>query len=138
MESLGPVPGSKLYLDMHSDEQLCWGYTAIMVLVQVLVFGRVQDNRGARRLAKAAKLEERERIKAEKMERLEEERRLALQEGNGYTTGAANKREVPTKPNGFSNGHVRELEVAIEDTKLEEESEDSSSIVETSEEEMII
>ena len=81
-ETLGPLPGSKPYLDMHADDQLCWGYTAVMVFVQVLAFGRVQDNRVQRKTAKAAKLE-RERVRKEKLQLLESERKLADKTTNG-------------------------------------------------------
>lgn len=49
LQLLGPVPGAPLYLDMHADQQLCWRYTAVMVVVQLLAIGRVKDNRGRRR-----------------------------------------------------------------------------------------
>jgi hypothetical protein len=49
LQALGPVPGSTPYLDMHADEQLCWRYTAVMVVVQLLAIGSVKDNRGRRR-----------------------------------------------------------------------------------------
>ncbi len=52
---------------MHADDQLCWKYTAIMVVAQLLVFGTVQDNRVRRKSAKAARLE-REKLNREKKE----------------------------------------------------------------------
>jgi hypothetical protein len=44
IESLGPVPGSTLYLDMHANDRLCWKYTALMVLVQLLVMWKMHKN----------------------------------------------------------------------------------------------
>jgi hypothetical protein len=49
LESLGPVPGSKPYFDMHANDQLCWHYTAFIVVVQLLAMGSVQDNRRKRK-----------------------------------------------------------------------------------------
>jgi hypothetical protein len=49
LESLGPVPGSKPYFDMHGNDQLCWHYTALMVVVQLLAIRSVQDNRRNRK-----------------------------------------------------------------------------------------
>ena len=57
MESLGPVPGTALCWDVHADDAFCWRYTAVMVLVQVLAFGRVSENRVQRRARRAAKRE---------------------------------------------------------------------------------
>jgi len=72
MESIGPVPGSTPYWDVHADDALCWRYTAIMVLVQVFAFGRVSDNRVARRERKAA-AKERRRLESEALIQTDEE-----------------------------------------------------------------
>jgi hypothetical protein len=61
VESLGPPGAMKPYFDVHSNEQLCWGYTFIMVLVQILAYGTVVDNRTRRKGAKDAARKERER-----------------------------------------------------------------------------
>ncbi|KAG9243375.1 hypothetical protein BJ878DRAFT_120662 [Calycina marina] len=66
-ESLGPVPGSKPFFDVHNNDQLCWGYTAVMVFVQALVFGKVQDNRIQRKAARVARTE-REKMSTYKMD----------------------------------------------------------------------
>ena len=49
LEGLGPLPGSTLYFDMHANDKLCWKYTTLMVIVQILVVWKVQENRGKER-----------------------------------------------------------------------------------------
>jgi len=57
-------------MDMHDDDQLCWKYTAVMVVVQLFAFGRVSEKRGQRKARKAARLEkERLKEKSEKSEK---------------------------------------------------------------------
>ncbi|KAI9850716.1 MAG: hypothetical protein M1838_005207 [Thelocarpon superellum] len=46
------------YLDVHANDNLCWSYTAFMVGVQLLAFGRVS---GMRRQAEAVTTEENKR-----------------------------------------------------------------------------
>ncbi|CZS89232.1 uncharacterized protein RAG0_00638 [Rhynchosporium agropyri] len=133
MESIGPIRNAPPYLDMHADEQLCWGYTVVMVLVQVLAFDRVNDNRVRRKSAKAAKLE-RERIRKEKLAILKAEVRIpaALKvngHGNGNLDGTC---ETPTQQN-YSNGATNGG-LAKEDSSDERSDE---AMTETSEEEMI-
>lgn len=70
LENLGPSVASGPYFDVHSNEQLCWGYTILMVLVQVLAYGTVNDNRDQRKIAKAAAKAERERKIAMEKERM--------------------------------------------------------------------
>jgi hypothetical protein len=126
MESIGPVPGSVLYMDMHADDQLCWGYTFLMVLVQLFAFGRVQDNRSQRR-------ERRERVRKERKERMERlgEQKVILV--GGYD-GAADMKVVG---NGFANGGGMgngkvEMNGGVQGTDEE------TSMTETSEEEMFV
>lgn len=140
MQSLGPLPGSTLYLDMHADEQLCWRYTIGMVVVQLLAFLRVSDNRQRRKSAREAAKLERERLRKEKAELLADKRihvGTKVSEMGNYLDGA---REFPVEPymngtthketNGILANHTAEAE------KMESESE--SSLTETSEEEMIV
>jgi hypothetical protein len=49
LEGLGPVPGSTPYFDMHANDKLCWKYATFMVIVQILVIWKVQENRGKER-----------------------------------------------------------------------------------------
>ena len=139
-ETLGPLPGSKPYLDMHADDQLCWGYTAVMVFIQVLVFGRVQDNRVQRKSAKAAKIE-REKVRKEKLQLLETERKLLEKNmnGNGHDCASSMdgvwellEEDQPhaLKTNGGKN--------SIRGTKVTSlpETESDNSLTETSEEEL--
>ncbi|RDL31950.1 uncharacterized protein BP5553_09352 [Venustampulla echinocandica] len=133
MEMLGPAPGSTPYLDMHSDDQLCcYGYTAIMVMVQIFAFGRVQDNRVRKRGAKAA-TSEREARRKEKLDILQEDG----VEASTKTNGVIRRSDGATNGNGkcdiartstLSNGGVE----ASDDLETEE------SMTETSEEEMML
>lgn len=139
-ETLGPLPGSKPYLDMHADDQLCWGYTAVMVFVQVLVFGRVQDNRVQRKRAKAAKIE-REKIRKEKLQLLETERKLLEKatKGNGHDCatcmdGVWELLEEDQAHNLKSNGRKNSIR-GVKTPSLPE-TESDASLTETSEEEL--
>ncbi|KAH7354920.1 hypothetical protein BKA65DRAFT_231006 [Rhexocercosporidium sp. MPI-PUGE-AT-0058] len=138
MESIGPVRNAPPYLDMHADEQLCWGYTAVMVLVQVLAFGRVSDNRVRRKSAKAAKLE-RERIRKEKLEKTVEERKIAALKINGHVNGTLDGTcDVPAEQklsNGVANGGPTKEDSSNERRK--DSSDSDETLTETSEEEMI-
>lgn len=88
MESLGPVPASKPYMDMHADDQLCWSYTAIMVFIQLLVFGRVQDNRVRRKSARAAKAAKAAKVeKAHKQKVADKERGPHIVDEHGSRMG---------------------------------------------------
>lgn len=143
MESLGPLPGTKLAIDVHANEQLCWSYTAVMVLVQCLAFGRVQNNRVRRKSAKAAKIE-RERLRKEKLTdddllQTAAKVQLASNIANHGTDGLS----TSGKPEEYTNGkgHVTQSllelgEVRQNGQRLELESEES--MTETSEEEMMV
>jgi hypothetical protein len=61
LENLGPAAAPGPYFDVHSNDQLCWGYTALMVLVQILAYGKVNDTRVRKKSARAAAKAERER-----------------------------------------------------------------------------
>jgi len=97
-----------------------------MVIVQVLAFGRVQDNRDAKKTAKAAKLE-RERARKEKKE---EERLLQQTAKTAKANGHAATLDSSTANVLNGNGVTKET--------IETESEDGSSVTTTSEEEMIL
>jgi len=45
----GPSPGSAPYFDVHSSDQVCWTYTIIMVIAQVLTYIKVVGNRVERK-----------------------------------------------------------------------------------------
>jgi hypothetical protein len=138
MESIGPVPGSKPYLDMHANDQLCWRYTVLMVIVQLLAFGRVQDNRVQRKSAKAAKLE-REKLRKEKLEKMEEDSKYLVMNGNGHAVGMNGTANFPE---GYMDGAAESTpkpEIEYETTKdNKDESTSEGSLTETSEEEMIV
>lgn len=104
MESIGPLPGSTLYLDMHENDQLCWGYTVIMVLVQVFAFGRVSDNRTARKSARAARIE-RERLRRENLEKRQLEKMHEVLQANGQALSLDGCQDLPQQ-NGNGNGVV--------------------------------
>ncbi|KUJ16158.1 uncharacterized protein LY89DRAFT_75975 [Mollisia scopiformis] len=142
MESLGPSPGSTLYLDMHADDRLCWGYTGVMVVLQMLAIGRVQDNRDRRRAARTAKLEK-ERGNKEKLESMSSERRALGLDG---TDDPPLRRELDRVSNGKQEhpltGLTRERDVDLmEESDLEERKsgmDSDTSVTETSEEEMML
>jgi hypothetical protein len=139
MESLGPLPGSTPYLDMHADDRLCWRYTFLMVFVQLLSFIRVSDNRGRRKSAREAAKLERERLRKDKAEQMANMRIHVVSKasGIGYMDGACDFPEDPY-PNG--TGHGEENGVVrigrLDEQRIESSSEES--LTETSEEEMII
>jgi len=133
MESLGPLPGSKLYLDMHADDRLCWKYTAIMVVLQLFAIGRVQDNRTRRKAAKAARLAK-EKGSREKFDKVAHERKaLGLDGADDHERAFDIPQEHPL------TGLCQKGDVEVEDSDLEERNsgtESDTSLVETSEEEM--
>ncbi|KAH8792773.1 hypothetical protein F5882DRAFT_73715 [Hyaloscypha sp. PMI_1271] len=140
MESLGPLPGSTPYLDMHADDKLCWRYTIVMVIVQLFSFIRVSDNRGRRRSAREAAKLERERVRKEKSEQIEQMKMHVVSQVSGtgsYLDGAC---DLPDGP--YTNGIVRgEENGVVEIGKADQrrtESSSEESLTETSEEEMII
>jgi hypothetical protein len=140
MESLGPLPGSTPFLDMHADDRLCWRYTILMVVVQLLSFVRVSDNRGRRKSAREAAKLERERLRKEKSEQISDHRMHVLTKASGigsYLDGACDFPE-----DHYLNGTAHEEENGVvEIGKSDERRIDSSSeenFTETSEEEMII
>lgn len=139
MESLGPLPGTKIAVDVHANEQLCWSYTAVMVVIQCLAFGKVQDNRVRRRSAKAARLE-RERLRKEK--KSEEERAQIV--AKIHMASSHMNREIDLdgtcgeEKYANGNGHVQEIEGdLLEDVKITP-LESEGSTTETSEEEMML
>ena len=111
-----------------------------MVFIQVLAFGRVQDNRVQRKSAKAAKLE-REKVRKEKMQALEKERKLSEKTSNGNGHDCATcmdgvwelleeDQAQTLKLNGGKN-HIRSAKASsIPETGSE------SSLTETSEEDL--
>ncbi len=138
MESIGPVRNAAPYLDVHADDQLCWSYTAVMVVVQILAFGRVNDNRVRRKSAKAAKLE-RERIRKEKLDKIEEDRKTIASKVNRHVNGGLDGTcDPPTEQklsNGAANGIISKEDQDADERKKESDSDES--LTETSEEEMI-
>lgn len=49
MEDCGP-PGNQIpYFYVHNQNSLCWSYTAVMVVLQVLAYIKIVDNREAQR-----------------------------------------------------------------------------------------
>jgi len=133
MESIGPAPGSKPYMDIHADDALCWRYTAVMVFVQILAFGRVSDNRVRRKSAKAAKIE-REKARKERLAQLEDEmkQRQKTKERTGGLDGIFELLEEYDSgyciANGNGHAHIKE------GTDSSEESITGGSMTDTSEE----
>jgi len=124
-----------------------------MVVVQVLAFGRVQDNRVRRRDRKAAKME-RERSRREQIECGEAAKPVARKSGavavEGSLDGAGDSiaedcqlrlkgREGANgkaRSNGKAHPFINHSRTAMQTEGLETESE--ASLTETSEEEMMI
>ena len=153
MESIGPVPGTTPYLDVHVDDALCWRYTAVMVVLQVLAFGRVSENRVQRRARKAAKVE-RERSWREQVECAGEavDRKSSMMAMNNGLDGAANSIDENGDCHLGMNGHEvlngksktngtahKMLDLSEEPVQIEElDMESETSLTETSEEEMMV
>jgi hypothetical protein len=140
MESLGPLPGSKPYLDMHDDETLCWRYTAVMVIVQVFSFIRVSDNRVRRRSAREAAKLERERIRKEKSEQIEQMKLHVASPVSGIEKYSDSACEFPEKSytNGTAHGSEDGVVKVGKPDQQSVESSSEESLTETSEEELMI
>jgi len=111
-----------------------------MVIVQLFSFIRVSDNRGRRRSAREAAKLERERLRKEKSDQIDERRMrvdISKVSGVGYMDGAC---EFPDDPYVDGNAHGEENEVVVirkpDERRIESSSEES--LTETSEEEMIV
>jgi len=149
IESIGPAPGTTPYLDMHADDGLCWRYTAIVVVVQVLAFGRVSDNRVQRRVRKAAKAE-RERSRREKLDGIEEgvdgKSSVVVNGGlDGAVKSVDENRDCQLElaPHDVMNGNNKStyatMEISGKEIQLEGlETESEASLTEMSDEEMMI
>ena len=114
----------------------------MMVVVQVLAFGRVQDNRVARRERKSALKAEREK-RREVLELASEEMKLAKSVGG--MDGAASIDEgaslTSLNGNGLMNGGMNgaaKMPEKVTQAKGMDETESEASLTETSEEEMMI
>jgi hypothetical protein len=70
LQNLGPASAPGPYFDVHNNDQLCWGYTLLMVVVQILAYGKVNDTRVRKKSARAAAKAERERKAAQKDQKL--------------------------------------------------------------------
>lgn len=108
---------------MHEDDALCWRYTAVMVLIQMWVFGRVSGNRISMKDARAVRIE-RDRVRRERSALLEAESTSAKS-----TNGLDGICEV-------ENGRLGRAELVGRDNEVMETSDDSTT--ETSEEEIIV
>ncbi|KAF7903811.1 uncharacterized protein EAF01_006860 [Botrytis porri] len=122
-ESLGPLPGSQWALDMHENDALCWRYTAVMVVIQMWIFGRVSGNRISMKDAKAGRIE-RERARRERSAMIEAESTSAK-----LTNGLDGTCEV-------ENGRLGKADLLRRHNRVLEASDGSTT--ETSEEEIIV
>lgn len=98
-----------------------------MVLVQLVFFGKVSENRGQRKARKTAKVEK-ERLRKE---RVENERLQTMAKTNGHASGMDGASDYPERlanGNGHANGGH----------KVETMTQSEASMTETSEEEMIV
>ncbi|QSZ28583.1 hypothetical protein DSL72_003081 [Monilinia vaccinii-corymbosi] len=122
-ESLGPLPGSEWAFDVHKDDALCWRYTAFIVILQMWIFGRINNNRTSMKNAKAVRAE-RERTRRERSDACGVERTSAKS-----TAGLDGACEVENAKFGMA-GHPRRLHEATDIS--------DGSLTETSEEEIIV
>ncbi|KAJ8058040.1 hypothetical protein OCU04_013213 [Sclerotinia nivalis] len=122
-ESLGPLPGSQWAFDMHEDDALCWRYTAVMVIIQMWVFGRVSGNRVSMKDARAVRIE-RERVRRE---------RSALIEAESTSAKSMNGLDGIYE---VENGRLGRADLVGRNNEVMEASDDSTT--ETSEEEIIV
>ena len=137
-EALGPPGNHVPYLDMHENDGLCWQYTAAMVVLQVLAYGKVSDNREERR----------DRAAARKLEK-EKERAAALARGEQNGSALNGKMAYCSKTNGFVtngiNGHGKEHSLHMTNTNgsanqqfCDGSASDSTYHTDTSDEEVIV
>lgn len=146
LENLGPPVSAGPYFDVHNNEQLCWGYTMIMVLVQILAYGRVSDERDRKRSARAAVKAARERKIALEEDMTREEERISLESlapvMNGHAAEHAltgltpnknvmkelvNGQSLPTRSNGKAvNGKLETYH--IEESTPEPSSEEETIV----------
>ena len=140
MESLGPLPGSDPFLDMHADDKLCWRYTIVMVIVQLFSFIRISDNRGRRRSAREAAKLERERVRKEKSEHKEQMKMHAVSQVSGLSNYLDGACDFPEKryTNGTAHGEENGVDKVGEPDERMTESSSEGNLTETSEEEMMI
>jgi hypothetical protein len=141
LERLGPVANSEPYLDMHANDQLCWSYTIFMVLVQLLAFGRVSDNRVKRRAVRAAKKERERQLKVavEEAQHARREAAARVTSLDGAVETAAIGNGVAKKPvSGHKVTESRVLSTMNGKIKIEDPDESPQETSETSEEETII
>jgi hypothetical protein len=106
LERLGPSAASEPYFNVHNNDQMCWGYTAILVIVQILAYGRVRNNRVKRKSARAAKMEQ------EKVARISREaldsKTVSRQTSTGPIFEIAGPHDVPMNGSTrkFVNGQI--------------------------------
>ena len=117
-----------------------------MVIVQVFAFGKISDNRAAKKIAKAAKIDK-ERARKEKLEKAQAERQEVmaklgelLVEENG--AGDIPQKYANDKVNGHVNGNAKGpsgLSKGVDGAEdVPESGESATETSETSEEEMMI
>lgn len=129
---MGPLPGSQWALDVHEDDALCWRYTAVMVVIQMLIFGRVSGNRVTMKHASAVRVER---------EKLRRDRSF---EGESKLKSISNEPKMKLISNGLDgayeveNCRSREAEVIGIGRHCEAPEVSDGSTTEMSEEEIIV
>ncbi len=114
-----------------------------MVAVQVFAFGKVSDNRIARKSARAAKLE-REKIRREKLDEMAGDRKPLETKANGHIgVGADGACDFPTEEvtilvKGKENGKANGVAKSAVSNGHTHGCDCEDSMTETSEEEMMI
>jgi hypothetical protein len=105
LENLGPAFAPGPYFDVHANDQLCWGYTILMVLVQVLAYGTVNDTRVRRKSARAAAKAERERKAAQRDNKsVSEANTPTTANGHALESDKTHENSLPSHTKDVMNG----------------------------------
>lgn len=119
-----PPPYSKLgpsanhpHLDIHASETLCWCYTVLIMIVQMIAFGRISDLREKRRESKRTK-----------ETRIIPIRQSTSQEGKQINGHAKYPNDVSASPNGREAHGNGNIEPQLHDTDCPSTETDSESV----------
>jgi hypothetical protein len=137
LERLGPAGSAGHYFDVHDNDQLCWWYTILMVVVQIFAYGQVNDTRVRKKSAIAAKKADRERLdKLRDEKRKSESLSVPVPNGhvhdldgasdtpkhlNGAARKATNGHSTPSRPLSMVMADVSDTDDSVPDTSSEEE-----------------
>jgi hypothetical protein len=141
LQNLGPASAPGPYFDVHKNDQLCWGYTLLMVVVQILAYGKVNDTRVRKKSARAAAKAERERKAAQKDQKLVSEL-CASRKMNGHISESDKLKDVTLSSHtkDAMNGHssASHDKCTASGGKVDLQNIEDSTTEPSSEEEMIV